>query len=204
MALSKDFPISKEIIGPTDLIDAPWKLKPQFWLDPAVQVLVKNRCGTPGRSHPRPWIPRSQGRTQLVTEMNTSDQAEVALAAWRLLGGESIRPAWPTGINELNDEIRLRTRVAGSLDKLKNPAEAEGPQRELAGQGPIRWRRFVENATSEAMVQKAWNFVQAFKVDDAELAKLSPIARSITSPWRACGRRLCWTDNVGKARAQRS
>ena len=105
--------------------------------------------------------------------MTGATEAEIGIKAWRLLGGDSIRPPWPTEPGELTIELKFRQLLAKSFNALKDPAEANEAAKELAEQAPIRWRRVVEYATSEEMLQTAWKYRELFAGDP----KRSPCCR---------------------------
>ena len=174
VALSQDFPITKEILTASDRPDQRWnKAKPEFWHDPAVQALVKDDLARIRRLAALDGASRGD----LVKAISASSDVETALRAWQLLGAETILPAWPSGDDELMMEYTLRQRLAISFKAVKDPREAEAPTLELAQQAPIRWRRFVENARSEGALISAWKLRTPFGADDAQLAQLSPRAR---------------------------
>lgn len=172
--LSQDFPIKKEILTADDHPDRQWKKKdPAFWNDPEVIKLVKDDVARLDRLAALDHA----SREELVTVLNTANEAELALKAWQLLGGKTIVPPWPTQTDELQAELKFRQRLSGSFNALKDPAEADGPSRELAAQAPIRWRRFVENATSQALLLDAWKLRSFFAPEAKELSALPAAAR---------------------------
>ncbi|HET6249695.1 MAG TPA: SUMF1/EgtB/PvdO family nonheme iron enzyme [Tepidisphaeraceae bacterium] len=173
LALSKDFPITKELINYKDRPDLQWKTaKPEFWNDPVVQTLVKEDMLRIGRM----TALEKDSREELIKAMIEGGSAEVALEAWRLVGTDSVRPPWPAKAGELTAELKFRQRLTRAFKELKNPSEADVPLQEMATQGPIRWRRFVENATTEAMLAEAWSQRDGFGVD-SPFADLTPVAR---------------------------
>jgi formylglycine-generating enzyme required for sulfatase activity len=174
IALSRDFPITREILGPDDHPEKVWQTdKPEFWNDPAVQALIKDDVARINRL----TALESASRSELIAAMTGATEAEVGIKAWRLLGVDSIRPPWPTEPGELMMELKFRQLLAKSFNALKDPAEADEASKELAEQAPIRWRRVVEYATSEETLQNAWKFREFFAGDPRLIAKLSPVAR---------------------------
>jgi formylglycine-generating enzyme required for sulfatase activity len=172
--LSRDFPITREILGPADQFDKIWKAeKPEFWNDPAVQALIKDDVARLNRLN----VLDGASRKDLVAAMTGATEAEIGIKAWRLLGADSIRPPWPTEPGELTVELKFRQLLSKSFNALKDPAEANEASKELAAQAPIRWRRVVEYATSEETLQDAWKFREVFAGDPRMIAKLPPLAR---------------------------
>ncbi|HZL37042.1 MAG TPA: SUMF1/EgtB/PvdO family nonheme iron enzyme [Tepidisphaeraceae bacterium] len=173
VGLSRDFPIGQELLTLDDRPDQKWKTKdPGFWNDPLVQALVKDDLARLSRLAAL----SSASREQLVKSAG-SDVTEVALAAWRLLGAHGIDPPWPSQSNELTAELKIRQQLSQAIKYLKNPADAQAPNADLAEQGPIRWKRFARAATSEAMLQNAWNRQGSFGIDASAIAKLPAALR---------------------------
>ncbi len=173
VGLSEDFPITREILGPDDHPDQKWKDKPDFWLDPTVQELIKTDVA---RLNQLAALDRAS-REEWVAAINGGGAVEVALKAWRMLASDRVHPAWPSTPDELAMECRFRQRLAASFKALKDPREAETALRDLAAAAPVQWRRYVRNASSEAMLQMAWKSRLAMGIDTAQIVKLSPAAR---------------------------
>ncbi|MDB5292800.1 MAG: hypothetical protein JWL69_4041, partial [Phycisphaerales bacterium] len=174
IALSGDFPIAKDLLTLDDRPDEKWKQKaPEFWADPAVKALVKGDLDRVNRLQ----AVTSASRQELIKSATGAHEAEIALLAWRLLGGNAITPAWPAKSDELVLEQSIRQLLAKTLKSAREQKVAQAAIDEIHEQGPQRWRKFVESATSEAMVQQAWNLRSAFEVDADQVAKLSPRGR---------------------------
>lgn len=174
VALSRDFPITREIVGAGDRPDLAWQQKhPEFWADPAIAALVRADVARLRAVAALDQAPRAT----LVATMTAAKEAEIALAAWRRLGDAAIDPPWPSTSDELTLEFKFRRRLNAALASLKDPVEGDGPRRELAQQAPIRWRRFVQAATSEAMLAHAWKLRADFTPDASEIAKLPALWR---------------------------
>src|SRR5207248_636395 len=166
--LNKDFPIKKELLSPDERPDKTWAALAAFWNDPVVQPLVKADVERINRLHDLDGA----SRQDLIKAASESDIPEVALHAWRLLGQDGLKPAWPAKPGELAAERDLRRRLGSMLGKLKNPADRAGPADEIAAQVFERWRRFADNASSEAMLKEAIDLRDAFGVDADRLNKL--------------------------------
>ncbi|HWE98158.1 MAG TPA: SUMF1/EgtB/PvdO family nonheme iron enzyme [Tepidisphaeraceae bacterium] len=174
ISLSGDFPLTKDVLTLDDRPDEKWKQKaPGFWSDPAVQALVKADVERINRLQGL----TSASRAELAKSAAGAKETEIALLAWRLLGGSALKLAWPAKSDELAAERQMRERLATLLKTARDSKEIQAATDELHEQGPVRWRRFVEGATSEAMIQQAWNLRPAFDIDAAQLAKLSAAAR---------------------------
>ncbi len=172
--LAKDFPIRRELLTLADRPDEKWHHdKPSFWEDPSVQSLVRNDLKRIGRLQDLKQL----ARPELSDVATTSTVPEVTLAAWSLLGSKTIAPPWPASIGELDAEQELRQKLTTALKPLKDEAERAAPAKELAAEGPRRWRQFVESASSEAMLQAATEAQAAFGVDAGTIAALSPTQR---------------------------
>jgi formylglycine-generating enzyme required for sulfatase activity len=174
--LAKDFPISKELLTPEDRPDLKWQsaARSAFWNDAVVQSLVAADVARIERLRGLAGRPRAQ----LLEIASTTQVPEVALHAWRLLGTDSVSPAWPTQEADLKREADLRDRVADLLRQhVHRTAERVAPAEELARQGPLRWRRYAEAASNDKMVASAAQLRDAFGVDDEQFARLSPAAR---------------------------
>lgn len=171
--LSKDFPLRKEFLTPEDRPDEKWAIQDSFWTDPDVRQLVAPDLARLQKLR----VLSSLSREELLKTALKSDVPEVAFEAWRLLGTPGVQPAWPADTRELAAERDVRTRVAGLIDSLRVPASKLAPAAALREQAPLRWRRVLESATSEATLRDAWAMRQAFDVDAAQLDALSPNAR---------------------------
>lgn len=171
IALSRDFPITRELLSLDDHPDAHWKQdKPDFWNDPLIQSLVKDDLARLARLAAL----KSASRNTLIKDA-ASDSTEIALAAWRLL--DHVNPPWPSQGTELAIELGLREQLARAMKYLKDPRDAEAPAAELAKQAPVRWLRYAKNASSESMLQLAWKLRKAFGMDASAIAALSPSLR---------------------------
>lgn len=180
--LGRDFPLRRELLTPQDRPDETWRRrKPDFWNDPSVQALVKNDVQRIARLSDLGKL----GRSDLIDAATTSSIPEVTFAAWQHLGAASVSPAWPTRPGELETERDLRAKVLGIVNGLKVDAERSIPLSALAAERPARWRRFVESAGSELMLQTATELESAFGVDTTTIARLSPVSRFNLSLYRA-------------------
>lgn len=179
--LAEDFPLRKQLLSADDKPDEKWaQQQGGFWDDPQIQELVKPDVQ-------RLLSLRALGRMtrpQLVEAAHRADSAEMALSAWRLLGQQQIRPAWPCGGDELASEKELRTRLAMLLSKLPETPERKQAQSLLPEQGPIRWRSAVRQAANEQTLATAWESRSAFGMDDAAMTALSADARYNLWLWR--------------------
>ena len=128
---------------------------------------------------------RKLGRSDLVEAATDSTAPEVTLAAWELLGDPAITPPWPSKSGDLETERDLRAKLATMLKGINAGAAQTAAMNELASQGPARWRRFVESASSEAMLQSAVELQNAMGVDAAAVAKLPAAQRFNLSLYQA-------------------
>ncbi|HUT32681.1 MAG TPA: hypothetical protein VNE39_04300 [Planctomycetota bacterium] len=83
----------------------------------------------------------ASGRQQLVAragQIKDTDPPQVPMLAWRGLGKVA---DWPTGLDELKLEARLREQLAALTAKLaaKDPHPVRWAAAELAKEGPRRW-----------------------------------------------------------------
>lgn len=174
--LARHFPLQKELLDPDDRPEARWAApdKLPFWNDPLVRKLVEpdvQRLANLRGLAARP-------RDDLARIAATSDRAEIVFHAWRLLGSDRVRPAWPTGEADLRLEARIRDRLDGLLRQgVKRLAERERAAEEITRQGPARWLRYAEAARDERMIASAAQLRDAFAVANEHVARLSPAAR---------------------------
>ncbi len=124
-------------------------------------------------------------RSDLIDIAATSSVPEVTFAAWQQLGASTLNKPWPTRPGELETERDLRARLSGIINGLKDATERSGPLLALSNEGPIRWRRFVESAGSEPMLETATHLESAFGVDAAAISKLSAASRFNLSLYQA-------------------
>ena len=177
-ALAKDFPLNREILTPADRPDLAWEKKePQFWQDPTVQALV-----APDVQRIRALAAVNQANRTELAQLAGGGPTEVALAAWRRLGGAgsegaaAISPLWPTRAGELRSRRRSRGRLTELLKGVRDTAARDAATAELKAQGPQRWRRFANAATPELLAEAVDNRA-AMGVNLSEVAKLDPPAR---------------------------
>jgi formylglycine-generating enzyme required for sulfatase activity len=173
VALAADFPIRKEILRLEDRPDEKWKQKPQFWDDPAIVLLVKPDLQRIARLQGL----RDLSRADLVKTAGEAREAEVALEAWQLLGSDLVHPAWPARAGELASDLGLRAHVLQTIHALGGSADAQSIEKESAQQEATRWQRFVQNASSESMLEEAIKSQRAAGATAEQIAALSPAAR---------------------------
>jgi formylglycine-generating enzyme required for sulfatase activity len=126
-------------------------------------------------------------RQDLLATARQSDRPEIAFEAWRLLGESNTRPAWPANPSELAAEVELHKHVASLIDKLRVPASRLGPTAMLHEQQAVRWRRVVEQASSESALASAWELRKPFEIEAPQLDAMSPAARFNFWMWRVRG-----------------
>ena len=177
--LAEDFPIKKSFVEPDARPDEKWSSHEVFFNDSAIQKIVK------------PDLERlaalrqlsTANREQLVDAARSSNRADVAFEAWRLLGTAPMQPAWPTGAQEIDTERDLRHRLEPMLAAV--PAEERAqPMQTFREQGPNRWRRAVERARDEQSLAAAWQARDAFGVDANQIGAMSSAARFNLWLWR--------------------
>jgi formylglycine-generating enzyme required for sulfatase activity len=192
-ALNADFPVRKRLLTLEDRPDERWRKNEAFWKDAAVQRLIRADVDRIERLQKL----RSATRDKLVSESSAEAvRPEVAIAAWQLLGGDGVSPPWPNTTPELLTEAALRGKVAAEAQSFDMAApERDRLESDLAREGPRRWRRFVENATSEDMLVAALERQLPFRVDAVALSNMSPTARF--NVW-LCIANLATRDNNSK------
>jgi hypothetical protein len=179
--LGKDFPIRRRILTPDVRPDEKWAAaRPDFWKDPIVQLYVEPDLARLERLRAL----ASKPREELVETARTERREELAIHAWRLLGGPNVQPAWPMRAGELAAEAETRRRLFEMLAPLATStdeqmrADVAAAGKELADEAPRRWRRFAEAAgADDAMLASAFELREAFGVGAQEFAALAPAAR---------------------------
>jgi hypothetical protein len=172
-ALASDFPLRKSLLALDDRPDEAWRKKePDFWTDPLVRGLVEADVNRILRVQSLAHFPRAE----LMQTAASDTEAEVVLAAWRLLGRQK-DPAWPTGKGELDAEAKLSRRLQEMLLGVANVAERDDAIADVRKQGPTRWRTGVEGATSESQLAQALELRKTFNIDADEYRRLKPEAR---------------------------
>lgn len=173
-ALGHDFPIHTELLTIDAGPDQTWKRqKADFWNDPAVQRLV-------AADVKRLADLRAIGklnRPDLVDAGTVSTVPEITFAAWQLLGAAPVDPAWPSQPGELETERDMRDKLTSMATAFKDPGAKAVISSALADQGVPRWRRFVQAARSETMLQHAIELKQSFGTDSKLFSGLSTQAR---------------------------
>ncbi len=174
VALGHDFPIRAELLTFADNPDEPWKhTKADFWNDTAVQHLVAADVKRLANLRAISKLTRPD----LIDAATESTVPEITFAAWQLLGEASISPAWPSQAGELETERDMRDKLASMIAGLKDPKAKGLVGSALANQGIARWRRFVQSATSEAMLQHAIELKRSFGPDADLFSGLSAAGR---------------------------
>ena len=147
---AEDFPLRQSFIGPDLKLDEKWADHESFFQDPLIQQVVK------------PDVQRlaalrqlsGNTREQLVDAARSSDRAEVAFEARRLLGAAPMQPGQaPTG-----DRNRAATCAIAWKTLLASVKEVDRqrPLEIFREQGPARWRGGVERARDEKTLTAAW------------------------------------------------
>src|SRR5258705_162967 len=97
--LSKDFPLRQELLDPQATPDAKWTRpdKAAFWNDPVVRRLVERDVQRLANLRSLAARPRAE----LAEIARTSQVPQVVVHAWRLLGTDTVQPAWPTQEGDL-------------------------------------------------------------------------------------------------------
>jgi hypothetical protein len=174
VALARDFPIRSEFLMLNDKPDETWRQNhAAFWNDPVVQHLIAPDLARLARLRAIGRL----ARPDLLDAATESTLPEITFAAWQQLGAAAISPAWPSQTGELELERDMRDKLAGMMRSMKNPQTKTAMNTALAEQGVIRWRRFVQSAHSEAMLQQAMELKGAFGDDTPLFFSLSPAAR---------------------------
>lgn len=176
-ALNAQFPIpGTKLLTLEERPDEVWLKKDEaFWLDPLVQSLVRPDLERIQRLQKV----RGANRAQLVKDATAEVRPEVTFAAWQELGTPRVRPAWPSTVDELSVEAKLRDRVQAEIQKLGD-FERETLQDTLDQEGPRRWRRFVEAITpegAETKLEAAYTLWPTFKMSNTALAEMEAPAR---------------------------
>jgi formylglycine-generating enzyme required for sulfatase activity len=174
VALSHDFPIRAELLTLGDKPDETWKqTQPAFWNDPAVQRLVASDLTRLAKLRAIGKLTRAD----LLDAATESTVPDITFAAWQQLGGPSVSPPWPSQPGELESERDLRDKLAGMMRTMRSPQNKAALGAALTEQGVARWRRFVQAARSETMLQQAMELKGSFGDDAALFFALSPAAR---------------------------
>lgn len=171
-ALAKDFPLREAILDVSDRPHEKWQKDTAFWEDPLVRGLVEADVNRILRLQ----IVTSLPREELIQTAMQDTEAEVVLAAWRLLG-QATNPPWPAGEGELETESRIATRLNELLTGVEDVQERKTALAQVRADAPRRWRIAVERASSEAALTSAVELRKVFGVNEAEYAKLAPEAR---------------------------
>ncbi len=105
----------------------------------------------------------SQSDYAKIREASQSDNAEISLASWRLLGTAQIAEPTPY----LADEQAAEKKLAVHLDKLKSAdaAQAQAINDEIAKALPVRWQRWSDLALTADAIKLALDQAKTFKVD---------------------------------------
>jgi formylglycine-generating enzyme required for sulfatase activity len=174
VGLSHDFPIRSELLTLNDNPDASWKKdNAAFWNDPAVQHLIAPDLTRLANLRAIGKL----SRADLAGAATDSAVPEIAFAAWQQLGLPAESPSWPSQPGELELEHDMRDKLAGITRAMQSPQTKKLLTDALAEQGVTRWRRFVQAARSEAMLQQAMELKKTFGDDGALFFSLSPAAR---------------------------
>jgi formylglycine-generating enzyme required for sulfatase activity len=174
IALSHDFPIRSELLTLSDKPDEIWKQsQPAFWNDRSVQRLVAPDLTRLAKLRAVAKL----ARPDLLDAATESTVPEITLAAWRQIGLPSVSPPWPSQPGELETERDMREKLAGMLRAMRDPQIKAAIVAALAEQGTARWRRFVQSAESESMLQQAMELKGSFGDDAALFFALTPAAR---------------------------
>lgn len=172
--LGKQFPLRSELLTLSDEPDQAWRSKqPKFWNDPMVRGLVAKDVDRLKRLRAL----RDLARSDLIDAATESTIPEISFAAWQLLGGSNVYPAWPTQNGELETEADLRGKLATMIAAIKDPATRSAPLAALGQQRVVRWRRFVEAARNDVMLEQAIRLQPAFGNEAELVAALSPAAQ---------------------------
>ncbi|HEX4793927.1 MAG TPA: SUMF1/EgtB/PvdO family nonheme iron enzyme [Humisphaera sp.] len=172
-ALAKDFPITREVLTLDDRPDLQWKTHAAFWNDPAIVALVAPDIDRINRLQALTTL----GRADLIKTAQESKEPEIVLAAWELAGANSTKPAWPLAAGELASDAAVAQKLTDMVGGLRSMSQSDSLRTRILEQEPPRWRRFVENATSEAMIEEAINHRPAVGTTDEQLAAMPPAAR---------------------------
>ncbi len=170
-ALAVDFPIRKQVLLLSDRPDKKWESKSAFWRDPVIQSLVKVDLDRINRLQSLTRLRRND----LANKAKQSNDPEVMLAAWQLLGTHQT-PPWPAEPGELTTELSLRQGIEQAIKELPG-REATAIAADLKTQGPVRWKRFVEAAGSESMLAEAIAGQRGSAITTEDVASLSAPAR---------------------------
>jgi formylglycine-generating enzyme required for sulfatase activity len=174
ISLSHDFPIRSELLTLGDKPDQTWKQKnPAFWDTPTIQHLVASDLKR--LAHLRALA--KLGRPDLIDAATESTVPEITFAAWQLLGESAISPPWPSEPGDLDTEKDIRDKLASIMASHTESRAKQVITTALGAQGKTRWRRFVESATSEPMLQQAMDLKNSFGGDSDLFSGLSPEAR---------------------------
>ena len=174
IALGHDFPIRTELLTLGDSPNQAWKQNnTAFWQSQTIQHLVS------------PDLKRLENlravsklaRSDLIDAATESTVPEITFAAWQLLGGSSISPAWPSQPGDLETERDIRDKLGSMTAGFKDSRTRATVIAALAEQGIARWRRFVESANSEAALQHAMELKSTFGADSVLFSGLSPESR---------------------------
>ncbi|HVT80923.1 MAG TPA: hypothetical protein VHM90_09720, partial [Phycisphaerae bacterium] len=97
-----------------------------------------------------------------IRDASQAENAEIALASWRLLGSVPIAEATPY----LADEQAAEKKLAAHLDKLKgaDAAQAQAITAEISAAQPARWQRWSDTAASADSIQLALSQAKSFNV----------------------------------------
>jgi hypothetical protein len=181
-ALGKQFPLRSELLTLSDEPDKAWSAnQPKFWNDPMIRGLVAKDLDRLKQLRAL----RDLGRSDLIDAATESTNPEISFAAWQLLGGPAVYPAWPTQSGELETEADLRGKLATMVAAIKNPATRSGPLAALAQQREVRWRRFVEAARNDVMLEQALSLTAAFGNEAQLIPALPPAAQFDVALYRS-------------------
>ena len=159
------------MIALEDRPDARWRKKEAFWNDTLVRQLIRDDVDR---------IEKLQGligadNAQLVKAANVTGLAGV--------GRRGVATPWRKGATELAanvEELTLSRIFAARSRRPSTPCrceERDALEKLLAREGPRRWRRFIEGATAEAMLNAAIDAIDGFRVTRVHLADMEPEAR---------------------------
>jgi formylglycine-generating enzyme required for sulfatase activity len=174
VALGHDFPIRSELLTLGDNPDQTWKQKsPAFWETPTIQHFVAADLKRLDRLRAISKL----ARPDLIDAATESTVPEITFAAWELLGGPTISPSWPSELGDLETEKDIRDKLGSMAAGFGDAHAKQIVSTALAEQGMTRWRRFVQSANSQAVLQQAMELKNAFGRDSDLFSGLSPEAR---------------------------